>query len=43
MFQYYEQNGFWGNSGVLGWLLGRAPTTFAAFVERIKLPMDSET
>jgi nucleoside-diphosphate-sugar epimerase len=35
MFRYYEQYGFWGNPRVLGWLLGRAPTTFAAFVERI--------
>ena len=34
MFQYYEQHGFWGNPRVLGWLLGRAPTSFAAFVER---------
>ena len=35
MFRYYEQYGFWGNPRVLGWLLGRPPTTFAAFVERI--------
>ena len=34
MFQYYERFGFWGNSQVLGWLLGRAPTTFADFLER---------
>ncbi len=34
MFRYYEQHGFWGNPRVLGWLLGRAPTSFAAFVER---------
>jgi len=34
MFQYYEQHGFWGNPRVLAWLLGRAPASFAAFVER---------
>jgi NAD(P)H dehydrogenase (quinone) len=35
MFRYYERNGFWGNPNVLAWLLGRSPTTFAAFVERV--------
>jgi uncharacterized protein YbjT (DUF2867 family) len=34
MFRYYEDYGFWGNPNVLGWLLGRPPTTFATFVER---------
>jgi uncharacterized protein YbjT (DUF2867 family) len=34
MFHYYERYGFWGNPRVLSWLLGRPPTTFAAFVER---------
>ncbi len=34
MFRYYERYGFWGNPRVLGWLLVRPPTTFAAFVER---------
>ncbi len=34
MFQYYEHCGFWGNPGVLSWLLGRAPTGFTAFVQR---------
>ncbi len=34
MFRYYERCGFWGNSNVMRWLLGRPPTTFAAFVER---------
>ena len=34
MFRYYERYGFWGNPRVLSWLLGRPPTTFAAFVER---------
>jgi uncharacterized protein YbjT (DUF2867 family) len=34
MFRYYEDFGFWGNPNVLGWLLGRPPTTFATFVER---------
>jgi uncharacterized protein YbjT (DUF2867 family) len=36
MFRYYERYGFWGNPCVLGWLLGRSPTTFAAFIERAK-------
>ncbi len=35
MFRYYERNDFWGNPQVLGWLLGRSPTTFAGFLERI--------
>ncbi len=35
MFRYYERYGFWGNPRVLGWLLGRPPTTFAAFVVRV--------
>jgi len=34
MFRYYDRYGFWGNSCVLTWLLGRSPTTFSAFVER---------
>ena len=34
MFLYYESHGFWGNPNVLGWLLGRPPTTFASFAER---------
>ena len=34
MFRYYERHGFWGNPRVLTWMLGRTPTTFAAFVER---------
>lgn len=33
MFRYYEDNDFWGNSRVLGWLLGRSPTIFARFLE----------
>jgi uncharacterized protein YbjT (DUF2867 family) len=36
MFRYYERYGFWGNPRVLSWLLGRPPTTFAAFLERAK-------
>jgi uncharacterized protein YbjT (DUF2867 family) len=36
MFDHYERYGFWGNPRVLGWLLGRPPATFAAFVERHK-------
>ena len=34
MFRYYERHGFHGNPRVLSWLLDRAPTGFAAFVER---------
>jgi len=34
MFCYYERYGFWGNSRVLEWLLGRPATTLAAFVAR---------
>jgi len=34
MFGYYERYGFWGNPNVLGWLLGRSPTTFETFIER---------
>jgi uncharacterized protein YbjT (DUF2867 family) len=36
MFDYYERYGFGGNPRVLGWLLGRPPATFAAFVARHK-------
>jgi uncharacterized protein YbjT (DUF2867 family) len=36
MFDYYERYGFWGNPHVLGWLLGRPPASFAAFVARHK-------
>jgi uncharacterized protein YbjT (DUF2867 family) len=35
MFRYYDQFGFWGNGQVLGWLLGRSPTTFEQFLRRI--------
>jgi len=35
MFRYYECYGFHGSPRVLGWLLGRPPTTFAAFVARL--------
>jgi hypothetical protein len=35
MFHYYESYGFWGNPRVLGWLLGRQPTDFPAFAQRI--------
>jgi uncharacterized protein YbjT (DUF2867 family) len=32
MFRYYERFGFWGNPHALEWLLGRPPTTMAAFI-----------
>ncbi len=35
MFRYYAAHGLQGNPNVLGWLLGRSPTSFEAFVERI--------
>lgn len=35
MFDYYSQYGLPGNPNVLGWLLGRPPTTFAAFAARM--------
>jgi uncharacterized protein YbjT (DUF2867 family) len=35
MFRYYAAHGFCGNPNVLGWLLGRPATMFAAFVERV--------
>ena len=34
MFRYYDRHGLVGNPNVLGWLLGRAPTTFTEFVSR---------
>jgi uncharacterized protein YbjT (DUF2867 family) len=34
MFQHYEQYDFRGNPQVLGWLLGRSPTTFAQFIRK---------
>ncbi|MBI5934420.1 MAG: NmrA/HSCARG family protein [Chloroflexi bacterium] len=36
MFCYYESHGFAGNPNALSCLLGRQPTSFAEFVERIK-------
>ena len=33
MFRYYEQYHFEGNANVLGWLLGRPPTTLRTFLE----------
>ncbi len=37
MFEYYGQYGFTGNSNVLRWLLGREPTSFEKFVQRINV------
>lgn len=34
MFRYYDRFGLMGNPNVLGWLLGRPPTSFKEFVER---------
>lgn len=33
MFRYYARHGLVGNPNVLGWLLGRAPASLAAFLE----------
>jgi len=35
MFRYYDYHSFTGNPNVLGWLLGRPPTTLESFIERI--------
>jgi NAD(P)H dehydrogenase (quinone) len=35
MFQAYARDGLKGNPNVLGWLLGRPPTSLAAFAERV--------
>ncbi|MDX2224528.1 MAG: NmrA family NAD(P)-binding protein [Rhodospirillaceae bacterium] len=35
MNAHYDHSGFLGNPNVLGWLLGRAPTTYRAYVERL--------
>jgi hypothetical protein len=34
MFDYYARFGFYGNSNVLRWLLGRPLTQFAEFAAR---------
>jgi len=34
MFEYYERYGFWGNPGVLEWLLEGQPATLGEFVTR---------
>ena len=35
MFRYYDRYGLIGNGNVLGWLLGRRPTSFSQFVTRV--------
>ena len=35
MFRYYDRHGLVGNPKVLGWLLGRVPTSFAEFARSI--------
>lgn len=34
MFVYYERYGLVGNPNILSWLLGRSPTSLAAFIQR---------
>ncbi len=41
MFAHYDTNGLAGNGNVLGWLLGRPPNTFDAYVRRELLPLKS--
>ena len=36
MFQYYEDIGFWGNSKVLGWLLGPPAELAEAFAQQAR-------
>jgi len=36
LFDYYSEYGFFGNSNVLKWLLGRNPTTLEEYKERIR-------
>lgn len=35
MFRYYDRHGLVGNPNVLGWLLGRGPTSFSDFVSSL--------
>ncbi|WP_404478167.1 SDR family oxidoreductase [Novosphingobium sp. BL-52-GroH] len=35
MNRHYDHHGFRGNANALRWLLGREPTTFAAYVDRL--------
>jgi uncharacterized protein YbjT (DUF2867 family) len=35
MNAHYDRHGFRGNSNVLGWLLGRPPTTYREYVRRV--------
>lgn len=35
MFRYYDRYGFWANSNVLGWLLGRPPTSLWDCLKRL--------
>jgi NAD(P)H dehydrogenase (quinone) len=37
MFHYYGEHGLVGNSNELKWLLGREPTPFATFIERVSV------
>ena len=34
MFRYYDRYGLIGNGNVLGWLLGRRPTSLSQFAAR---------
>jgi len=35
MFEYYAEHGFWGNPRVLAGLLGREPTNFSRYLQRL--------
>jgi len=42
MFHYYDRHGFWGNPRTLSHLLGRTPTKFETFVERVIRKMTNQ-
>jgi NAD(P)H dehydrogenase (quinone) len=42
MFLYYDRYGFWGNPNALSHLLGRTPSKFETFVERVKRQTTNE-
>ena len=43
MFDYYNKYGFWGNSNVLEWLLGRKPRDVKSFINRIVIEKSAST
>jgi NAD(P)H dehydrogenase (quinone) len=43
MFEYYENFGMWGSPFVLRSILGRSPTSFSQFIDRVILEKRNET